>query len=256
MPVTFDSLMPAIELNNVAVEKNKLAFACGRLMQADPSALATHLNPPTEVATSFDDIIARRTAFLEGYQNAGWAKRYQTRMGNFIAKMPPEQAEDLAVKAAKSLFKLMSYKDEYEVARLHRDQAFLESLTDRFEGDFKIVHHFAPPMMGGGKDARGRPLKRAFGPGVRPVLSLLARLKGLRGTALDPFGYTAERKMERGLIVWFEALMARCEQEISPANAGTWAQVLAAPMEIRGYGPVKHEAIIKAKAKVEALLSE
>jgi len=256
VPVTFDALMRAVELNNVAVDKNKLAFACGRLMQADPSALATHLNPQTEIATTFDDVIARRAEFLEGYQNAAWAKRYRDRMNNFVARMPTDQAEDLSTKAAKSLFKLMSYKDEYEVARLHRDQVFLDSLTDRFEGDFKIVHHFAPPLLGSGKDARGRPLKRAFGSGMRPVLSLLARLKGLRGTALDPFGYTAERKMERGLIEWFEALMARCELEISPANAHIWAQVLSAPMEIRGYGPVKHEAADKAKAKVKALLSE
>ena len=149
----------------------------------------------------------------------------------------------------------MSYKDEYEVARLHRDPAFRKSLNDRFAGDFRIVHHFAPPLLAGGKDARGRPLKRAFGPSIRPALSLLARLKGLRGTALDPFGYTAERKMERGLIAWFEALMARCEREITPATAETWQQVLSAPMEIRGYGPVKHAAVGSVKARVETLLS-
>jgi len=149
----------------------------------------------------------------------------------------------------------MSYKDEYEVARLHRDKSFLASLTDRFEGDFKLVHHFAPPLLASGKDARGRPLKRAFGPAIRPALSLLARLKSLRGTMFDPFGYTAERKMERELIGWFEALLTRCEREISPTNAPMWAEVLSAPMEIRGYGPVKHEAVLKVRAQVEALLA-
>ena len=135
------------------------------------------------------------------------------------------------------------------------EPAFRKSLNDRFEGDFRIVHHFAPPLLGGGKDARGRPLKRTFGPAIQPALSLLARLKGLRGTAFDPFGYSAERKMERGLIRWFEALMARCEQDITAATAGLWQQVLSAPMDIRGYGPVKHEAVHKVKARVEGLLA-
>ncbi len=256
VPVSLDALMRAVELNNVAIDKNKRAFTCGRLMAATPAALTSHLHPKPDFATSLDDVIARRAGFLEGYQNAAWANRYRTRMTAFHAKLPAELAEDLAVSAARSLFKLMSYKDEYEVARLHSDKAFLSSLTDRFEGDFKIVHHFAPPLLGGATDARGRPLKRAFGPAIRPVLSALARLKGLRGTALDPFGYTAERKMERGLIAWFEALMARCEEEITPADAQIWTQVLAAPMEIRGYGPVKHEAATKTRENVEALLSE
>ena len=256
VPVSLEPLMRAIELNNVAVDKNKLAFACGRLMTSDPSALASHLDPKPEIATSPDEIIGRRAEFLEGYQNAEWAERYQSRMTEFAAEMPHEHRDLLASAAAKSLFKLMSYKDEYEVARLQGDPAFLKSLTDRFEGNFKIVHHFAPPFLGGGKDARGRPFKRAFGPSIKPLLSALARLKTLRGTAFDPFGYTAERKTERELIGWFEGLMARCGQEITPANAGIWAQVLSAPMEIRGYGPVKHEAVTRTKAKVEALLPD
>ena len=255
VPVTLDALTRAVELNNVAVDANKRALACGRLMAADPSVLEAHLNPKPDFAASPADIIARRTAFLEGYQNAAWAERYRARLDGFAASMPAEHRDALASAAARSLFKLMSYKDEYEVARLHQDPAFRKSLNDRFAGDFRILHHFAPPLLAGGKDARGRPLKRAFGPSIRPALSLLARLKGLRGTALDPFGYTAERKMERGLIAWFEALMARCEREVTPATAETWQQVLSAPMEIRGYGPVKHAAVDRVKARVETLLS-
>jgi len=254
VPVSLEPLMRAVELNNVAIGTNKLAFACGRLMAADPAALTSHLNPVTDIATSLEEIIARRAAFLEGYQNARWAERYRTRLTEFTAQMPPEHRDQLAVAASKSLFKLMSYKDEYEVARLQDDPAFLKSLTDRFEGDFRIVHHFAPPLMSSGKDARGRPLKRAFGPGIRPWLTVLARLKGLRGTVFDPFGHTAERKMERDLIGWFEALMARCAHEVTPESAGVWVQILAAPMAIRGYGPVKDEAVAKTRAEVEALL--
>ena len=256
VPVTLDALNRAIELNNVAVDANKRALACGRLMAADPSALEAHLNPKPDFAVSLEDIVARRAEFLEGYQNAAWAERYRSRLEGLAARIPAEHREALASAAAKSLFKLMSYKDEYEVARLHGDPAFRKSLNDRFEGDFRIVHHFAPPLLGGGTDARGRPLKRAFGPAIRPALSLLARLKGLRGTALDPFGYTAERRMERGLIIWFERLLARCETEITPANADLWQQVLSAPMDIRGYGPVKDEAVRSVKAKVEGLLAE
>ncbi|VVT17524.1 indolepyruvate ferredoxin oxidoreductase family protein [Hoeflea sp. EC-HK425] len=254
VPVTLDALMRAIELNNVAIDANKRALACGRLMASDPSALAAHLNPKPDFATSPENIIARRAVFLEGYQNRAWADRYRSRMTGFEARMPAELGAGLTSAAAKSLFKLMSYKDEYEVARLHQDSAFRRSLEDRFEGEFRVVHHFAPPLLAGGKDARGRPLKRAFGPAIRPALSMLARLKGLRGTALDPFGYTAERKMERGLIAWFETLMARCEREITPETAETWCQVLSAPMDIRGYGPVKHAAVDTVKARVEALL--
>lgn len=256
VPVTLDALMRAIELNNVAVEANKRAFACGRLVAADPSALEAHLNPKPDFAAALDDIVARRAAFLEGYQNAAWAARYRARLEGFAARMPADQREELASAAARSLFKLMSYKDEYEVARLHRDPAFRQSLQDRFEGDFRIMHHFAPPMLSSGTDTRGRPLKRAFGPAIGPVLSLLARLKGLRSTAFDPFSYTAERRMERGLIVWFEALMGRCEHEIHSGNADIWRQVLSAPMEIRGYGPVKHAAVDNVKARVEMLLSQ
>ncbi|MBU2486291.1 MAG: indolepyruvate ferredoxin oxidoreductase family protein, partial [Alphaproteobacteria bacterium] len=255
VPVTLDALNRAIELNNVAVDANKRALACGRLMAAEPSALEAYLNPKPDFATSPDDIVARRTEFLEGYQNVAWAERYRSRIEAFAARIPAEHRDALASAAAKSLFKLMSYKDEYEVARLHGDPAFRKSLNDRFEGDFRVVHHFAPPLLGGGKDARGRPLKRAFGPSIRPALSILTRLKGLRGTAFDPFGYTAERRMERGLIAWFETLMARCETEITPATAESWHQVLSAPMDIRGYGPVKDEAVQTVKARVETLLA-
>ncbi|OCW56792.1 indolepyruvate ferredoxin oxidoreductase family protein [Hoeflea olei] len=254
VPVSFEPLMRAIELNNVAVEANTRAFALGRLMAANPEALAAHLAPGTDIATTFDEIVDRRAAFLEGYQNRAWAERYRRRIAGFAAALPEAHRDRLATAAAKSLFKLMSYKDEYEVARLHSDPGFTQSLSDRFEGDFRVVHHLAPPLLTNGVDARGRPLKRRFGPAIRPVFAGLARLKGLRGTALDPFGYTAERKMERALIGWFEALMDRCTAEITGQTVDTWAKVLAAPMEIRGFGPVKHEAVARVQAEVEALL--
>ncbi|WP_417423924.1 indolepyruvate ferredoxin oxidoreductase family protein [Hoeflea sp.] len=256
VPVGLDALMRAVELNNVAIEDNKRAFLCGRLMEANPGALERHLAPPPDFAPTLDDVIERRAAFLESYQDKAWAARYRRLIINFSKQLPPATGEELSVAAAKSLFKLMSYKDEYEVARLHSDKSFVQSLNERFEGDFRIVHHLAPPMIGSKKDARGRPLKRRFGPAIRPVLSLLARCKWLRGSIFDPFGHTAERKMERELIVWFESLIARCARVIDAETIAVWTQILSAPMEIRGYGPVKHEAIIKTKARVEALLTQ
>ncbi|MDZ7602855.1 MAG: indolepyruvate ferredoxin oxidoreductase family protein [Hoeflea sp.] len=256
VPVSLETLMRAIELNNVAVQENKRAFACGRLRAADPAALAAHFDPKPAIATTLEEIIARRAEFLEGYQNKAWAERYRTRIAGLAEKLPSDCRDELAKTAARSLFKLMSYKDEYEVARLHSDPAFAKSLSDRFEGEFRIVHHLAPPLLSSGVDARGRPLKRAFGPGIRPLFSVLARLKGVRGTVVDPFGHTAERKMERALIGWFEALMARCEREITPDTAAIWAQILAAPMDIRGFGPVKQEAVAKTRTRVEALLAK
>jgi indolepyruvate ferredoxin oxidoreductase len=172
VPVTLDALTRAIELNNVAVDANKRALACGRLMaSADPSALAAHLNPKPDFATSPEDIIARRAEFLEGYQNRAWADRYRRRMSRVRGgSMPVENRLELVNAAAKSLFKLMSYKDEYEVARLHDDPAFRKSLTDRFQGDFRIVHHFAPPLPRRRQGcARPAAEDRAFGPAIRPM---------------------------------------------------------------------------------------
>ncbi|KGF71221.1 pyruvate ferredoxin oxidoreductase, partial [Hoeflea sp. BAL378] len=145
VPVSFEPLMRAVELNNVAVDANKRAFALGRLMAADAQILAPHLSPRTDIATSLADIVARRAEFLTSYQNAAWAERYRTGIAAFAEKMPSAHRDLLASAAARSLFKLMSYKDEYEVARLHGDKAFAKSLSDRFEGEFRIVHHLAPP---------------------------------------------------------------------------------------------------------------
>jgi indolepyruvate ferredoxin oxidoreductase len=148
----------------------------------------------------------------------------------------------------------MAYKDEYEVARLHVESGFLDELRREFEGDFKIRYHLAPPFLPAKKDARGRPRKRSFGPWIRMPLKLLARLRVLRGTPLDLFGYTAERRHERELIAWYEALI---DAAIGKLNAQTLPDLLAiarAPGEIRGYGPVKEAAIPKVKAEVARLM--
>ena len=145
----------------------------------------------------------------------------------------------------------MAYKDEYEVARLHADPAFLQRLKETFEGDFSVHFHLAPPLLPLGKDARGRPNKRQFGPWMGRAFHMLARLKSLRGTPFDPFGYTAERREERALIAWYEDLVAGNLAGIDFATAEDWKKRFEAPMQMRGYGPVKAEAVARIKAEIE-----
>ncbi|MFC5391740.1 indolepyruvate ferredoxin oxidoreductase family protein [Bosea vestrisii] len=254
VPVGLDALHRAIDLNGVAVERNRQAFAAGRFAAADPAAFAPE---PAAVGTeSLDEVIVRRERFLAGYQDEAWAQRYRAGVDKVRAAELPFGSEALTLAVARSLFKLMSYKDEYEVARLHMQTGFLDELKHRFEGDFTVNYHFAPPFLGGEKDARGRPLKRRFGQWIQAPLRLLARLKGLRGTAFDPFGYTAERKMERALIGWYEALIDEMLTWLPARGPDALAAIAALPMDIRGYGPVKDAAVARVKAAVEQKLSE
>jgi len=254
VPVGHEALRQAIVLNAVAVEANHRAFLLGRIAAARPEALGTLLNPAPAAQTP-EELIARREAFLAEYQDAAYAARYRGTVDMVQRAEAAFGSSSLTDAVAKSLFRLMAYKDEYEVARLHVDMGFAERLKADFEGDFRIVHHLAPPFLASGTDARGRPLKRAFGPWIRLPFRLLARLKRLRGTAFDPFGRTAERRMERDLIVWYEKLAARAAAEATPATRDAWAAILAMPLGIRGYGPVKEAAAAKVRAEVDAALA-
>jgi len=255
VPVGHAALAQAIVLNGVAVEANHRAFLLGRIAAAKPDALGEMLRPKPAAAQTIAETIARREAFLTGYQDAAYAARYRTSVERMQAAETPLGGSALTEAVAKSLFRLMAYKDEYEVARLHVQSGFAARLKSEFEGDFRIVHHLAPPFLAAGVDARGRPLKRAFGPWIRLPFRLLARMKRLRGTAFDLFGRTAERRMERELIVWFEGLAARAAAEATPATRDAWAAILAMPQQIRGYGPVKEDAAAKVRREVNAALA-
>ncbi|MCA2010887.1 indolepyruvate ferredoxin oxidoreductase family protein [Cereibacter sphaeroides] len=242
VPVGLEAIEKAITLNGVAIKANGRAFALGRLAAVDPAKFA----PKAPEPVSLEALIDRRAAALTAYQNAAYATRFRA------ALAPVMGNEDLARAAANSLFKLMAYKDEYEVARLHRDPAFAQQIARDFGEGAKLTYNLAPPMLPG-KDRRGRPLKRRFpGWAMGPGFALLAGMKGLRGTALDPFGKTEERRMERGLIAWFEALIPQAAAMADPVKAET---LMKAPMGMRGYGPVKEAAVAKVKAEVEALLA-
>ncbi|MFL6811157.1 MAG: indolepyruvate ferredoxin oxidoreductase family protein, partial [Bradyrhizobium canariense] len=254
LPVSLSALLRAIELNGVAVESNKQAFAWGRVAAADPDFLPkVHEAPKAE---TLDQLIDRRADFLAAYQNDAYAARYRERVANVRHAEVNLNSEALTEAVARALFKLMAYKDEYEVARLHMQSGFLDELKGEFEGDFSIQYHLAPPFLPSRRDARGRPRKRAFGQWIQMPLAMLARLKGLRGTPFDPFGYMAERRAERELITWYDGVIKRLLGGLDAAHLPNLVAIAKAPMDIRGYGPVKDAAIGKVKAEVERLFAE
>jgi indolepyruvate ferredoxin oxidoreductase len=254
VPVSLPALLRAIELNGVAVARNKRAFARGRIARADPDFLpkAARDVPTTE---TLDELVARRSAFLAEYQNRAYAARFESIVARVRRAESASGSENLTEAVARSLFKLMAYKDEYEVARLHMGTDFLNELRREFEGDFKVQYHLAPPFIPAKTDARGRPRKRAFGQWIQMPLKVLARLKFLRGSAFDLFGYTAERKAERELIAWYERQIDTILDNVTSERLPDLLAIARAPMDIRGYGPVKDAAIPKVKAEV-ARLSE
>lgn len=246
VPVGHAALMEAIDLNGTLPDRNKQAFAFGRVMAAAPDRLA--LDEDTPQAETPQGVMDHRAAFLTDYQNAAYAQRYRATLQSHTSGM--SEAEQTA--AAKSLFKLMAYKDEYEVARLHTQTGFRDQIAAAFEGNFKVKYHLAPPLWPTGQDTRGRPFKKEFGPWMGPVFKGLARMKALRGTWIDVFSYSADRRMEVALIPWFEGVLARLsDTSLSPEDR---LAVLKAPMEIRGYGPVKDKAIEKVQAMVRETL--
>ena len=219
--------------------------------------MAAALGSEPATAETLDAMIARRETFLTDYQDAAYAARYRAAVDRVSAVEAPLGTRALSEAVARSLFKLMAYKDEYEVARLHMETGFLERLRQEFEGvseggvqrDFKVNYHLAPPLLQLGKDARGRPRKRRFGQWVQMPFRLLAGMKRLRGTPFDPFGYTAERRRERELIHWYEGILSELVAGLDRTRLPEAVSIASLPMDIRGYGPVKDEAIIKVQAE-------
>ena len=254
IPVGLAALDQAIALNGVKVVENRNALAIGRLLADDAGKITRYLKPQAEGELDLQVLIQRRAEFLTGYQDNSYADQYRETLAKFVDALPENRKQSLGKIAAKSLFKLMAYKDEYEVARLHTQSEFYEELKQKFTSDFKIHHHFAPPFLPLGKDARGRPRKIQIGPWIRPVLHTMARMKRLRGTAFDPFGYSAERKMQRELIGWYEDVLQKIDKRDTAPKKEIIA-ILNAPMELRGYGLVLEKAVADQRAKTENLLN-
>ena len=252
IPVSLAALLRAIELNGIKIEENKQAFAWGRIAAHNAAAIERILDGSSHELETLDRMVERRRAFLKDYQDKALADRYVA-LVNRAREAESAVSDDnkLATAIAKSYFRLLSYKDEYEVARLHTDENFLASLRRDYGDRAKLRFHLAPPILNGKRDARGRPLKKEFGAWILPLFRLLASLKKLRGTAFDIFGYTAERRMERQLIATFEDTVEDILLHLEPNTIEQACGHIDAYLDIRGYGPVKEEAVRKVLAKEE-----
>ena len=252
VPVSEAALTQALRLNGVAVDANLRAFALGRALIVRPDQVTALLKPETRAPETFEEIVEDRAERLTRYQDAAYARRYRDTLERFAAGVDDEELRALA---ARSLYKLMAYKDEYEVARLHTETGFLDRLRDRFDGDLRVSYHMAPPILNWRKDARGRPAKRRFGPWMQGAMRWLAKGRRLRGTPLDPFGWTQERREMRDLIAWFEDGLRQIAASHTPDRSAETRAFLAAPLDMRGYGPVWQQAVAKEKPKAEAALA-
>ncbi len=262
VPLAGDSLLRAIELNGVAVEFNRKAFLWGRRAAVD-LARVERLATPAEIipisqafSRNLDELIARRVQLLTSYQDSAYAERYR--------KLVERARETEALKVggtaltetvARYYFKLLAYKDEYEVARLYADPAFARKIEAMFEGAYKLKFHLAPPAFNKPDPRTGEASKSQFGAWMMPAFRILAKLKGLRGTALDVFGYTKERRTERRLIVEYEMTVAELLDRLDRENLRFAVEIAGIPEHIRGYGHIKRRHLDEAKKKEAALLA-
>ena len=261
IPIVHESLEKAIELNGAAVAMNTAAFRWGRRAGDDRAAVETLLAPaenvvPLRIARTLDEIVASRARHLAGYQNAALAERYKALVEKTRSAEQKTGQGGLAEAVARNYAKLLAYKDEYEVARLHAEGAFQAGIERQFEGDYKVKFHLAPPLFASRDPKTGHLLKQEFGSWMLPVFKLLAKFKFLRGTAFDPFGRTAERKVERALIGEYEALVDELLAGLSPSNHGLAVRLASVPDDIKGYGHVKDAHLVKAQRKQAELLQQ
>jgi indolepyruvate ferredoxin oxidoreductase len=266
VPLAAASIEQAIELNGEAVEMNKAAFHWGRRAACEPDAVAALVKPAPEATSdartlsqSFDEMVARRVVFLTAYQDAAYAERYRRRVQKVraaeAARAPGKSG--LAEAVGRYLFKLMAYKDEYEVARLYADEAFARQLKIELGGEHQRLYvHLAPPLLARKDKVTGEPKKMTFGPWIFPLFRVLAKFKFLRGTAFDPFGYSTERKTERALVLDYEALIEEVLTQLTPENHHIAVGLAAIPEKIRGFGHVKLRHLKAAKADETALLDQ
>ncbi len=261
VPLSLQALERAIELNGVAVETSKRTFTWGRLAAHNLAAVQAAAKPTLRqekpVARTLAEIVARRVELLAAYQDKAYAERYRS----FVDKVAAAEKDEapgrsgLAVAVAKSLYKLMAYKDEYEVARLYTDGDFARKLAQQFEGDYKLTFHLAPPLFAERDAVTGQLKKKEYGGWVLPAFRLLASLKKLRGTRLDIFGYTAERKMERRLIGDYQATIEQVLAGLDQGNHSMAVQIAEVPESMRGFGHIKEKNVKAAKEREASLLA-
>jgi indolepyruvate ferredoxin oxidoreductase len=258
LALDFANFKTAVDLNGVGVKMNLAAFEWGRRLAIDAQAVFRTAGMADPLPESIDSVLERRATFLADYQDQAYADRFKAKLANVRAiESRISSGHELSEAVAKSLFKLMAYKDYYEVARLYRSGEFKQALAQQFEGDVKLSFHMAPPLLAKRDKVTGHLRKQRFGGWMMSAFALLAHGKKLRGTAFDPFGYTAERRMERALITEYEELIETLLARLSPANLAQIVEIARLPMTIRGYGHVKDKAVVAyhntVKERLEAL---
>jgi indolepyruvate ferredoxin oxidoreductase len=258
VPLQLESILRAMELNGVQVQNNKAAFHWGRQCAIDLRSVLAQFEAREVVQIvkkpALGEVVAQRVEFLTGYQNAAYAQAY----ADFVEKVRQAEAPlgktVLSESVARYLFKLMAYKDEYEVARLHTGAAFASKLADMFEGDYHLQFHMAPPVLGAG-DTEGVPRKKTYGPWMLSLMRVLASCKGVRGTVWDVFGRSEERKQERALVEQYRAAIESLLPRINAANLDAAVAFARLPETIRGYGHVKTRNLAAARLQWDALLA-
>ena len=260
IPLSEAALLRAIELNGVAIESNKKAFLWGRRAAVDLPRVEKIAMPTQTVVVqmpqSLDSVIKRRIDYLTAYQDAAYAEQYNalvTRVRNTETALG--LGNKLTTAVAKYYFKLMAYKDEYEVARLYTDGQFTDKLKQQFEGDFSLKFNIAPPLFSK-KDAQGHLVKAQYGSWVWHAFGVLAKLKGLRGTKLDIFGYTEERKAERAMIVDYRIAIEQLVGNLTAETLETAIAVANLPEKVRGFGHVKEKAMQAYQLEKASLLNQ
>jgi indolepyruvate ferredoxin oxidoreductase len=259
VPLSEASLLRAIELNGVAVASNQRSFLWGRRAAVDLKRVERTAIPAQPVLIqmpqSLDSVIKKRVEFLTSYQDAAYAAVYEELVAR-VRKAETAQGlgNKLSTAVAKYYFKLMAYKDEYEVARLYTDGRFVEQLQSQFDGKFSVKFNLAPPLFAK-KDAKGHLVKAEFGSWMWSAFKLLAKLKGLRGTAFDVFGYTAERRMERALVTEYRDMIGALLPSLDASNHAVAVELAGLPEQIRGFGHVKEQAVAGYRVRKQELLS-
>ncbi|MCF8178373.1 MAG: 2-oxoacid:acceptor oxidoreductase family protein, partial [Sulfuritalea sp.] len=245
VPVSEDAIDRAIELNGTAVAMSRAAFLWGRRAAHDQSAVETYARPKIEIppAPTLDKLITKRVAFLTEYQDAAYASRYRTRVEKVRTAEAALDSSQLTEAVAHNLFKLMAIKDEYEVARLYAETDFVEKIEERFEGDFTLKFHLAPPLFARADPTTGLVEKVTFGPWMLTAFKWLARARRWRGSRWDFFGHSEERKLERDLLTAYEADLDALLAKLDRASLPDATALAKLPEKIRGFGHVKQRSI-------------
>jgi len=263
VPLSAQALERAIQINGVAVDFNLKSFQWGRRAAVDLESVRRIAEPAEVIPMSqhlsrnLDELLERRVKLLTEYQDANYAARYRTLIER-VRKLEADKAggSKLAGAVARYYAKLLAYKDEYEVARLYTDGEFMKKIEGMFDGDYKLVFHLAPPILAKADPLTGEPRKRPFGPWMMRAFRVLAKLKGLRGTAFDPFGRTEERRTERSLIREYEETIETLLASLSKENHALAVELASIPEDIRGYGHIKLKSIAAARVERDKLLAQ